>query len=215
MTPNVYVFSGLGADERVFQKINFGEHTPCFIQWIEPLHNEPIASYAQRLLVQIQDEKPILIGLSFGGVMAVEVAKLLDYEKIILISSVKTCRELPLYYRWIGTLNLHKLVPTSLLKKQTWFTNYFFGVENNTDKQLLGQILNDTSSTFLRWAIDALVSWQHQFILPRCYHIHGTTDWLLPVRFVTADCALENGGHLMVLNKAEAVSRYLIKTIRL
>ena len=86
----VYVFSGLGADERVFCKINFSGYTVHFIQWIAPKKNEAIEDYSLRLTAQITKENPILVGLSFGGMMAVEVAKHISTEKIIIISSAKS-----------------------------------------------------------------------------------------------------------------------------
>ena len=86
----VYVFSGLGADERVFHKIDFSSYDVHFIKWITPKKNESIESYALRLTLQITKPLPVLIGLSFGGMMAVEVAKHIATEKIVLISSAKS-----------------------------------------------------------------------------------------------------------------------------
>ncbi len=82
---NLYIFSGLGADERVFQKLIFSDHNTTYVKWILPEPNEPIEKYASRLVVQIKANNPIFIGLSFGGIMAVEVAKLIHTEKIIAI----------------------------------------------------------------------------------------------------------------------------------
>lgn len=43
--------------------------------------------------------------------MAVEAAKEIDVEKIILIATTKTKNEAPFYYRYAGHLELHKLLP--------------------------------------------------------------------------------------------------------
>ena len=80
---NVYIFSGLGADKRVFQKLDFSYCNATFIEWTAPLRHESFEHYASRILSQIKHENPILIGLSFGGMMAVEVAKLIKTEKEI------------------------------------------------------------------------------------------------------------------------------------
>src|SRR4051812_2879802 len=97
--PPVYVFSGLGTDERLFQYIDFCGFTVHYIKWITPLKGEAIQSYALRITEQIHADKPVFIGVSFGGVMAVEVARLMVTEGIILIASVKTKLEIPPYYR--------------------------------------------------------------------------------------------------------------------
>ncbi|MCP9751582.1 alpha/beta hydrolase, partial [Ferruginibacter sp. HRS2-29] len=85
----IYLFSGLGADERVFKYLKFPGHHIVHIKWITALRNEPLAAYAKRLLEQVSTEHPILIGLSFGGIMAIEVSKLIPTEKVIIIASVK------------------------------------------------------------------------------------------------------------------------------
>ena len=158
----LYIFSGLGADERVFQRLDFSGFSPTFIKWIVPQDKETIENYETRLLDQITTTNPTLIGLSFGGLIAVEVAKQIDTEKVILIASAKTKKEIPFYYRFAGQLGLQKLLPTRLLKSSNFITNWFFGTSSTFDKQLLKQILIDTDPTFLKWAIDKVARWTNQ-----------------------------------------------------
>ena len=137
LTKELYIFSGLGADERVFQRLNFSGFSTTFIKWIVPNNNETIENYATRLIEQVKSTKPTLVGLSFGGIIAVEVAKQIDTEKVILISSAKTKNEIPFFYRLAGQLGIHKLLPTRLLKNSNFITNWFFGTGSAFDKQLL------------------------------------------------------------------------------
>src|SRR6185295_12662907 len=102
----IYILSGLGADERVFKSIDFGNHEIHFIQWVPPLLNESIEEYSKRISTQIKSPRPILIGLSFGGMMAVAISKHIETEKIILIASAKTKKEIPFYFRTIGALQI-------------------------------------------------------------------------------------------------------------
>lgn len=39
MKQKIYIFSGLGADERVFKHLKFSSFEPVFIEWIEPLEH--------------------------------------------------------------------------------------------------------------------------------------------------------------------------------
>ncbi len=39
MKQKIYIFSGLGADERVFKQLNFSNLEPVFIDWIEPFEH--------------------------------------------------------------------------------------------------------------------------------------------------------------------------------
>jgi pimeloyl-ACP methyl ester carboxylesterase len=209
----LYIFSGLGADEKVFQRLDFSGFKTTFIKWIVPQDKETIENYATRLLDQIKTTKPTLIGLSFGGIMAVEVAKQIDTEKVILIASVKTKKEIPFYYRFAGQLGLHKLLPTRLLKKSNFITNWFFGTSSTFDKQLLKQILIDTDPIFLKWAIDKVTKWKNQTQTRNLFHIHGTNDKILPLSFVKCNLIIKNGGHLMTLNKADELNQILRQQI--
>jgi esterase/lipase len=210
---NVYVLSGLGADERVFQKLDLSDYNTTFIKWILPEQNESIEKYASRLLEQIKSEKPILVGLSFGGIMATEIAKQIETEKIILISSAKSKHEIPFYYHLIGSIKLHKLIPTKFLKKSNWITNWIFGTKSDFEKKLLKQILIDTNESFLKWAIDKIIYWKSSTIHLNTFHIHGTSDKILPIAFVHYDHKIKQGGHFMVLNKYEELGSVLNKAI--
>ena len=209
MSNHIYIFSGLGTDERVFQKLDFTGLTITFIHWAIPQERETIEDYATRLLSQIKITKPTLIGLSFGGIIAVEVAKQIDTEKVILIASAKTKTEIPFYYRLAGQIKIHRLLPTTLLKKSNFITNWFFGVSSTFDKELLKTILKETDTTFLTWAIDKIVGWTNQTELKNLKHIHGTADRILPIRFINCNFKVNNGGHFMTLNKANELTKLI------
>jgi pimeloyl-ACP methyl ester carboxylesterase len=203
----LFLFSGLGADKRVYEFLDLTGYELHYIAWITPGADEPIAQYAERLLDQINHPKPTLIGVSFGGMIAVEIGKLIETEKIILISSAKSKLDIPWHFRLIGLLRLHRLVPTGLLKTSTGVTNWFFGASTKSERDLLKRIMRETDSTFLKWAIDKIVTWKNEMIPRNILHIHGTADRLLPNK--KADYQINEGGHLMVVNRASEISRLL------
>ena len=205
---NIYIFSGLGTDERVFKNLNFKECNVTFIKWQQP-GTESINIYASRLLHQIKFPKPIFIGLSFGGMVAIEVSKLIETEKVILIASAKTKDEIPFYYRLAGTFRLHKILPTGLLRKPNVISNWLFGIENLSEKQLLAEILRDTNPIFLKWAINQIVQWKNKIYGNNVIHIHGTADRILPIRFIKCDIKISKGGHFMTINKADQLNQII------
>ena len=213
MQKQIYIISGLGADERVFQNLDFSAFSVNHIHWLPVEASETIEQYASRLHRQIKIPNPIIIGLSFGGMMAIEVAKQIRTEKVILISSAKTKDEIPLMYQLIGRLRLHRIVPTRILKSSNFITNWLFGVRSTENKQLLKQILNDTNPDFLKWAIHQIVSWKNTSVPGNCIHIHGTKDHILPIRCVNPDISVKNGGHLMILDVATEISQILHTTL--
>lgn len=210
---DIYLLSGLGADHRVLQDLDFSGFNATFIKWIQPLENELIEDYAKRLTEQIITQNPIIIGLSFGGIMAVEIGKLIDTERIILIASAKTKFEIPFYYRFAGSLGLHKLLPANLMKQPNFISNWFFGTESKKDKVLLASILRETDSKFLKWAINKIVNWQNVIIPLNLKHIHGTADRILPYRFVLADVKIGGGGHFMTMNMVDELNREIRKIL--
>jgi pimeloyl-ACP methyl ester carboxylesterase len=209
----IYLLSGLGADFRVLQDLDFSGYNATFIEWIQPLENELIEGYAKRLIEQIKTKNPIIIGLSFGGMMAVEIGKLINTEKIILIASAKTKLEIPFYYRFAGSLGLHRLLPANLMKQPNFISNWLFGTESRNDKVLLASILRETDSKFLKWAIDKIVNWQNVIIPLNLKHIHGAADRILPYKFVTADIKVVGGGHFMTTNKVDELNLEIRKLI--
>lgn len=206
----LYLFSGLGADERAFQKMNFPGYKTTFIKWEKP-GSHTIEEYAKSLLTQIHAKNPILIGLSFGGIMAIEVAKQIPTEKVILIASAQTYREIPFYYKIARILPIYKL-PSKLLKQVNPLTYWLFGAQSAEDKKLLQEIIKDTDMPFFKWAVEKIVKWRSTIILPNTVHIHGTKDRILPYRFVKTDITVYEGGHFMTVNRAKEITM-LVKNL--
>ncbi|MDJ0689801.1 MAG: alpha/beta hydrolase [Xenococcaceae cyanobacterium MO_188.B32] len=211
---DIYCISGLGADRRVFQKLKFKGYQPVHIDWLEPDKKEDITNYAKRLTEQIKSSKPILIGLSFGGIIAVEIAKHIAVEKVILVSSVKQYLEIPVYFRMFRWFPIHRLIPfKSLLWAIYWLINWFFSLENLEERKLLKAILVDTDAKFLKWAIDRVVFWKNQIVPQVTYHLHGTSDRIFPFAFVDSDITIEKGGHFMIMNRADKISQLIDRII--
>lgn len=206
----IYVFSGLGVDKRVYDNIDFGTLDVEFIDWIEPLKNESLENYALRISEKITCDNPILIGLSFGGMLVAEISKIINVKKIILIASAKNKFELPFVFKLSGKLKLNQLLPYSILKSQNFILNWLFGIESNEERQLLKSILNDTNSMFLKWAINEIVNWKNEIYPENCFHIHGNQDRIIPIKNVKADFVVKNGGHFMTVNKAKDIKNIIL-----
>ncbi len=210
----IYIFSGLGVDRRVFDPIDFGNLDVEFIDWIKPLENETLENYAFRISKNITAENAILIGLSFGGMVAVEISKIIKLKKIILIASAKNKFELPLLYRITGKIKLNRIIPNVILKHHSFLANWFFGISSANDKRLLKNILNDTDPRFLKWAVNQIVIWKNASYPANCLHIHGNKDRLIPIKNIKADFVIENGGHFMAVNKAKEIEKILKRILK-
>ena len=206
---NVYFISGLGADKRAFKFLDLSFCNPVFIDWIRPLSAERISDYAIRLKEQITDEEPIIMGLSFGGIIGVEIAKLVPVKKLILLSSAKNEKEIPFYLRLLRYAPLHKIVSASFLRSANQLAYHLMGIAKREDKILFQTMFKESDETFVNWAIDQIIHWKNDHTEANIIHIHGTADMLLPYKFIKTDHTVKGGAHLMLMRKAELISRIL------
>lgn len=211
----VYCISGLGADERVFGNLMLSGVQTRMIQWIQPLPGEPIGAYATRLAYQITDEDPVLMGLSFGGMMAIEIARLRPVQKIILISSIKNAAELPTWMKRCGQLHLDRILPDRQLSSIKAFRalrpiqNYFLGAKTPEEKRIANQYRDTVDPLYLKWALNHVLNWKNAHVPNNLYHIHGDQDHIFPLKKIHPTHIIPGGGHFMIMDKAAAVSAIL------
>lgn len=210
----VYFIPGLGADKRVFRHMQLPEgFEMVHIDWLTPLEQESLQEYASRLTMAIDSSQPfILVGLSFGGMLATEICRILRPEKTILIASLPSASQLPPYFKWARPLGLQKIIPIGLFKNAS-LAKRLFTTESAEDKDLLRMIIRETDPGFIRWALGAILSWENSPPPEGIYHIHGTRDNLLPIRYVKPTHILSGGGHLMVMNRAAEVNNFLAEIL--
>lgn len=211
----VYLISGLGADWRMFRFLQLPTHLQRhYVEWIAPKHiREPLSEYVLRLKQQITDPHPILIGLSFGGLAAIELAKFLQPRKTIIISSLATRYALPKYFRALGATKLHRWAPLQVLQSGLPLAPWFFGAHTRFEKELLREIILDIDERYLRWALGQLLDWQQLEVPPELVHIHGTADRVLPLYDRPGLIKVAGGEHLMVMNRADEISAILGKIL--
>ncbi|HEY5968558.1 MAG TPA: alpha/beta hydrolase [Chitinophagaceae bacterium] len=205
-----YFISGLGADRKAFQKIKLpAAYEPVYLDWIPPQKNESLCNYARRFSSLIKnDDAFILIGLSFGGMLASEIARLRRPMKTIIISSLASSNELPWYFKQAGKIGLHKAVPMTFLKAGTVIKN-IMGVASKEDKAIIYNYAKTADPGMVRWSLNAIVNWDQPDRLPGIVHLHGSNDRMLPLKYTHPDFVIKGGGHLMIFNKADEVNKIL------
>lgn len=204
----IYCLSGLGVDKKAFQNLKVEGVELIHIDWIRPEKSESLEHYAKRLFdLSNLPQEYNLLGLSFGGMIATEFSKIRKPQKLYLISSMSTRKELRPLFKLIGFLRLHRIVPMSLLKRTNFITNYFFGVKTAEEIKLLRQILKETDPYFLKWALNAILNWKNTE-RPLATIIHGTSDKILPIE-KNVDHIISGGGHFMIVSRAEEISGIL------
>ncbi len=204
----VYFISGLGADERVFERLKLSDSIIVkHIKWIEPIANEPLSDYCQRLTREIDTTTEFsLIGMSFGGLAAIELNKIVTPLKTIIISSVTSEKEYSFLFRLLRTLRLHKIIPMFLLRIPNPFAYWLFGTKSQEEKTILKTYMKTVSSTYFRWSMNAVLTWKNNIRPNNLSQIHGTADKIFPFRLTHPDFAVKDGQHLMVYDRANEIS---------
>ena len=203
----IYCISGLGADERAFSKLKVDGYELKVIQWLMPQTDESIQQYATRMKAGIIEENPILMGLSFGGMVCTEIAKQIPVEKIILISSIKSSKELPFWMKTVATLKLNKIIPLKSTKLTQPIQNIMLGVQTPEEKALVACFRRDVDLPYTNWAVNQAINWKNDWQHPHIYHIHGDNDHMFPIKNIKPTFIIKKAGHFMIMNRAEEVSK--------
>jgi pimeloyl-ACP methyl ester carboxylesterase len=228
----VYCISGLGADERIFSKLNVPGACFHYLQWLQPDENEPIGHYASRMIQQLPSPDPVsplidsisplirqvpapgpvLLGVSFGGMMAIEMAKLYPAACVILVSSVRSHHELP---PWMKLCRKLKLVNSLPRKPWRWarLENYFLGTETPEELTLSNEFRMHADPDYVHWALGQVVNWPNDWQPSALYHIHGSKDKMFPVKYVSPTNVIPGGGHFMIMNRAQEVNATLTRIL--
>lgn len=207
---HIYCIAGLGADFRIFANLRLHNVELHPIEWLMPEPGETLAAFAGRLSQQIQHPNPILLGVSFGGMLATEISRQLPVHKTIIVSSCKARRELPAYMRAAGRLRLHKVIPYWWVTQSKVLNRFIFDTRSNAeDLYLKKMMLQQTHVLFIRRCVDMILGWQQNSNADHVVHIHGSHDKLLLPGTVNATHWIEGGGHFMIWNMAAEISRLI------
>jgi hypothetical protein len=208
----ILLLPGLGLDERLFatQQAEFPDiRVPA---WIKPRRFETLPAYARRMADAVNPGGPCYVGgLSFGGMVALEVSRHLDCRGVFLISSIRSRDELPSWARflapwaWIlppGTDRLAAAAGTVAL--------WTVGPVLPSRWKRFGAHLSKVRSPWMPWACRAVVRWNPVVPFPSPVHqIHGELDPVLPASLTTPDQIVSRGGHLLPLSHPFAVNAFL------
>ncbi len=181
------------------------------LRWLPPQSvTEPLPRYAAWLAETVPAGQVCwIVGVSFGGLLALEIAQLRPLARVVLVSSLADSHELPLLLRLARATGLYRLVPPSLLQKLPFLAGWAFGVKTKSEYALLRQIIADTDPLLARWAIGQLLSWPGVAGPGPAARLHGAQDRLLPAPATGIDYRAAEAGHFMVVSHAIQISRFL------
>lgn len=194
---------GLAANPLIFERIQLDDalFEVHYLEWEIPEKNEALLDYAKRIALHIKEENPVLIGVSFGGILVQEIAKHISVRKLIIISSIKTNLEFPKRLRFIKKTKLYKLVPISLMLGFVKLVELVSGEKTKHKMQLYEKFLSVRDARYLKWAFEQVLLWNCLEADKNVIHIHGSRDEMFPLKNIKNCIVVEGGTHVMIFTK--------------
>ncbi|HFA47651.1 MAG TPA: alpha/beta hydrolase [Bacteroidetes bacterium] len=207
----IYLIPGQGSDGRLFKNINIEKYKTKVIKYTVPVKGETMASYARRLSSQIDTTKRYsIVGVSLGGMLAVEMSKVMRPEEVILIASAKTKNEIPKLYSFFRKFPVYKLFGGNFYKYWTIVLQPLYEPMDKEYQKLWRHMLLQKNPKFMKRAVRCIIEWDNEeYDKKIIQHIHGTKDKTLPVKNIHGPILIENGTHVMTLTKGKEISKII------
>lgn len=213
-TVHVYFMPGMSANSLIFEKIKLSsKYKLHLLEWIDPLKNETLKDYSIRFSKIIIHKNPVLVGVSFGGVLVQEISKIIEVHQTIIISSIKSNKELPNSMKMVKLTKSYKLLPVKWLNDFESLITFVLGPRINRRVELYRKYLSVRDRNYLSWAIKELIEWDQDESMDNVIHIHGTKDMIFPAIYLKDYIPLPNGDHAMILKKADWINKFLEKNL--
>jgi pimeloyl-ACP methyl ester carboxylesterase len=206
---------GMAASSSIFENISLPEDQfeVVLLEWFVPKPKESISDYAKRMTKEVRHENPVLIGVSFGGILVQEMSQHIQVRKVIIISSVKSNKELPNRMKIAKKTLAYKLIPTRLLSNVELLAKYAFGETVANRIKLYEKYLKMRDKKYLDWAIENVILWEQTEPQKGIVHVHGEKDEVFPVKHIKNYIPVKGGTHIMILNKYKWLNENLPKII--
>jgi len=207
----VYFMPGMAASSDIFEHINLPESRfeMVHLDWFSPTKGMSLADYAKEMIGKIRHQNPVLVGVSFGGVLVQEMARQIPTRKVIIISSVKQKREMPRRLIFAKYTKVHKLLPTGIVNNIELLAKYAFGETVSKRLDLYERYLSIRDKAYLDWAIDQMVRWNQQEYETGIVHIHGDKDAVFPFQYINDCIPVKNGTHTMIIHRYKWFNEHL------
>ena len=205
MAASSRIFDGIRLDETLFELYR--------LDWFLPHKGMSLTDYAKKMCEKVHHHNPVLLGVSFGGMLVQEMAQHIDISKIIVVSCVKSNKELPKRMLFAKYTKVHKLLPTGLIKNVELLAKYAYGETVTKRLDLYEQYLALRDKQYIDWAIDAIVNWKQTRPPINLIHIHGERDAVFPIGNINGCIEVKNGTHTMIIHRARWFNEHLPKLI--
>ena len=209
MATQILLLTGMTPDARIFERLFELLPTASVVPWIPPAAHECIQEYACRLADSISVRGDVVVcGVSFGGIIAQELAIQLNARACVLISSVRGVRQLPPWYRMLRPFAIG---PVEAILGAVGLAADLCPARLRTNSTTRLTKLAGDAGAWHRWATASVLRWvpSRELEKLRIVQIHGGHDTTFPMRYVNPDVVIANGGHVLPLTHPTEIAAVL------
>ena len=210
---SIYLMPGMAASPKIFELIKFpSNYKIIYLKWLKPNVNESIKSYSKRMSVLINDDNPVLIGVSFGGILVQEISKHIKVKKLIIISSVKSKVELSMSMKFAKKTGIYRLLPLNWIDDLEKIILFVFGPSIKARVDNYKKYLSERDPAYLKWSINQIVNWKQLKYEKNIIHIHGEKDKVFPLKYLDRNknfIVVKGGTHATILRNNKWFSKNL------
>ncbi len=198
----VYCIPGLSASISIFENLPQSKSIEyILLDQKFPSKGESFDNYIQRWSDEIKVDNAIVIGVSFGGIIAQELLKHKAISKIILVSSVRSPRDYSLMMKVFKSIRIYKLLLTRLLKKLNKIEHHPKTNRQHKISSMLKKYLPYRDPYYVNWSAEKIINWIPAEISIPVVQIHGTKDEIFPFAKTKNAISIKDGTHAMIVTK--------------
>ncbi len=207
---NYYLIPGMGADQRIYQNFNLRYGKVHYLNWVDAQDSKDMKDFAKIIANRITTENNVIVGSSMGGMMSVELSRIVNPLATVLISAPTGIHQFPRILKAAKQSKIHKVVTPKTIPYFYKLADTFMGFKNPQQRQMFYEMMSGLGPKFIHFSVNAVLEWDNQEEPSGKYlQIIGSKDVLFDYRKMKNPVVLENGGHFSAFDRAEEVSNII------
>jgi pimeloyl-ACP methyl ester carboxylesterase len=213
----IFLITGFALDKRAFSPLNLPAEPFHLVDLVPAKPEESLRDYALRMAADLGVTKDDVVGgVSFGGMLALEMAKAIGARGLILIASCTHPRFIRRRFLWLAPIA--RYLPEAFVRKVFTLVPAVLRWQNMLDpagQALLADIMGHFPPKLLKTLPYKMLHWEGCEASAPLKQIHSTGDWLIrPNGDPALRITLPGPNHLITVSHPAEVRRFLMEAAR-
>lgn len=202
---NYYLIPGMGANRRLYENYRLPGKIH-YLEWEYVAGAETLTDYAAHLAGRIETKNNIIVGSSMGGMMAVELSRIIKPALTVLISAPTGRHQFPRSLKILDRIGLHRAMGPNTLCKLTKLCDTFMGFKTEEQRSMFYEMMQSNGPDFLHYSVKAVLGWNNLDLPEGSFvQIIGDRDRLFDCRKIPGSIVLKGSGHFSTYERSEEI----------